>query len=155
MAAAIHSFSTGDAVRITGDFELVLLGPDKVEKDRREIKNLVVTLGKEAICDQLAATPSLAVPKYIAIGTGSTAAAAGNTTLETEVKRKEATTRTRSGAVLTMSVAFAPGEGTGALRESGILTASSGGTLYSRTVYELLTKEAGDEVVATWKMTVS
>jgi hypothetical protein len=144
-----------DHVAITGEVELILRDPDGREKELRTIRNLVVTTGKEGIADQMASAPSIGVPKYIAIGTGSTAAAAGDTALGTEVKRKEATSRTRSGAVLTMSVTFSAGEGTGALREAGILTASSGGTLYSRTVYELLNKEAGDALEVTWKLTVS
>lgn len=142
-----------DQIEMRGDVELVLRGPDGEIKARREVRNLVVTTGKEGIVDQLAATPTVGVPKYIAVGTGSTAAAAGNTALETEVKRKEATTRTRSGKVLTMSVEFGAGEATGTLKEAGILTASSGGTLYSRTVFEGIAKGAEDTLVATWKLT--
>lgn len=144
-----------DTAIVSGEFTLELFDPGRELKDRVVVPNLLVTTGKEGIADQMAKTPTLAVPKFIAIGTGSTAAAAGNTALVTEVKRKEATTRTRSGAVLTLSVEFAAGEGTGSLREAGVLTASSGGTLYSRTVFEALGKEAGDALIATWALTIA
>lgn len=144
-----------DTAIASGEFTLELFDPDRTCKQVIVVPNLLVTTGKEAIADQMASSPSISVPKYIAIGTGSTAPAEGNTALVTEVKRKEATTRARAGKVLTLSVEFAAGEGTGSLREAGILTAASGGTLYSRTVFEALGKEAGDALVATWVLTIN
>ncbi len=144
-----------DKALASGEFTLELFSPVGDLKQRIVVPNLLVTTGKEGIADQMASSPSIAVPKYIAIGTGSTAAAEGQTALVTEVKRKEATTRTRAGKVLTLSVEFAAGEGTGALREAGTITASSGGTLYSRTVFAELNKEAGDALVATWALSIN
>lgn len=142
-----------DGLKMLGEVEVVLRGPDGEVKEARHVKNLVVTTGKEGIIDQLAASPSIGVPKYIAVGTSSTAAAGGDTVLGAESKRKEATTRTRSGKVLTMAVEFAAGEATATLKEAGILTANAGGTLYSRTVFEGIAKGAEDTLTVTWKLT--
>lgn len=142
-----------DKVTLRGDVLIIARDSNGNEKDRREIRNLVVTTGKEGVIDQLAASPSIGVPKYIAVGKSSTEAKAVDTALGEELKRKEATTRTRSSKTLTMAVVFAAGEGTGAWKEAGILTASSGGTLYSRTVFEVMNKEAGDSFEVVWKLT--
>lgn len=144
-----------DDVLASGEFILELFDPDRVLKDRIVVPNLIPQNGKEAVADRLLASPVASPPKYIAIGTGSTAPAEGNNSLASEIKRKEATTISRTGRVLTLSVEFTPGEGTGPLREAGVLTATSGGALYSRTVFEALGKEAGDALIATWALTVN
>lgn len=146
---------SNDRLSLVGEVELVLRGPDGRVKQRVTRKNLVVTTGKEAVVDQLVETPALAKPKYIAIGKGATAPAEGNTALVEEAKRKEATTRSRSGATLTMAVVFGPGEGTGKIQEAGVLTANAGGTLYSRTTFGAIEKEAADSLEAIWKLTAT
>src|SRR5882672_12918812 len=126
-----------DVLKASGEFELVLRGPDGKIKQTVKKRKLLVTTGKEGIADQLAATPSLGVPKYISVGKSSTAAAAGDTALgEQDGSRKEATTRTRSAKVLTMAVEYTAGEHTATLKEAGIHSATSAGTMYSHTVFE-------------------
>ena len=63
-----------------------------------------------------------------AIGSGSTAAAAGDTALGNELGRVALTSTTVSSAVVTCVASFPAG--TGAIAgEAGILNASSGGTM--------------------------
>jgi hypothetical protein len=143
-----------DQLTLRGEVKLTLRGPNGLVKRRFVTKNLVVTTGKEGIADQMATTPTIGVPKYIAVGKSSTAAEAANTALGEESKRKEATTRSRSGKVLTLAVEFGAGEGTATLKEAGIFTASSGGTMYSRTVFEGIAKGAEDTLTVTWKLTI-
>ena len=47
---------------------------------------------------------------------------------------------------------FAAGNGTGAITEVGLLTASSGGTLISRKVFSAINKGADDSLQVTHKM---
>jgi len=124
-------------------------------KDQRELKNLVVTAGKGFIASRMAAA-SASVMGWIAVGTDSTAAAVGNTTLGTEVAR--VATTVSGGTVSTNTVTyvstFPAGTGTGALVEAGIFNASSAGTLLSRTVFSVVNKGAADEMTITWVITV-
>jgi hypothetical protein len=98
---------------------------------------------------------------YIGIGTGTTAAAATDTALETEVKRK-AGTGTRATTTVTndtaqLVVTFAAADtlsGTDAVTESGVLNASSAGTLLCRQTFAALNInwDAGDSLQTTWKV---
>jgi hypothetical protein len=91
----------------------------------------------------------------MAIGSGTTAAAAGNTALGTELGRVSLTSGTASAAVVTYVATFAAGTGTGAVTEAGLLNASSGGTMLCRTVFSVVNKGANDSMTVTWTVTVS
>jgi hypothetical protein len=91
----------------------------------------------------------------MAVGTTSTAAAIGDTTLGAETARVALTSGTASGGVVTYVATFAPGTGTGALVEAGILNASSVGTLLCRTTFAVVNKGASDSMTITWTVTVS
>ena len=92
---------------------------------------------------------------HMAIGTGSTAAAAGNTTLGSEAGRVALTSTTVSTNNVAYVATFPAGTGTGAITEAGILNASSGGTLLCRTVFNVINKAAADTLGITWTVTVS
>ena len=92
---------------------------------------------------------------HMAIGSGTTAAAAGNTALGTELGRVSLTSTTVSSNVVTYVATFAAGTGTGAVTEAGILTASSGGTMLCRTVFSVVNKGSADSMTITWTVTVS
>jgi hypothetical protein len=91
----------------------------------------------------------------MAIGTGATAAAAGDTTLQTELDRNALTSRVAATNVITMVGDWAAGDGTGAITEAGILSASSNGTLFSRAVFSVINKAAGDTLQITWTYTLT
>ena len=75
-----------DDVRMKGRLTIVVTAPDGSVKSRQNIDNLVVTTGKNFVASRMAGTSSN-VMSHMAIGTGSTAAAAANTTLGTESAR--------------------------------------------------------------------
>lgn len=134
---------------------LVLRGPDGEIKQEETIHNLIVTTGVNAIVDQLLLAPALNKPTHMGVGTGAGAVAAGNTALTTELDRNALTTKTRSGAVLTMVGDWAAGDGTGAITEAGVFDAASTGNLYSRVVFSVVNKAAGDTLQITWTYTLS
>lgn len=142
-----------DDLKPEDNVEVVLRGPDGRVKRRLSAHNLVTTVGKEKLAEQLVAAPATEKPKYIAIGTSGTAAAAGDTALGGELKRLEASTRTASGKVLTMKVTFAAGEGTGTVKEAGIFAAAAAGSMYARLAFEGIAKGAEDALEITWKLT--
>lgn len=120
----------------------------------QDIDNLVVTAGKNLVASRLVGTSS-DVMSHMAIGSGTTAAAAGNTALGTELGRVSLTSGSASSAVVTYVATFAAGTGTGAVTEAGLLNASSGGTLLCRTVFSVVNKGANDSMTVTWTVTVS
>lgn len=144
-----------DGLKITGHVRIELFGPDGLLKEVRETSNLVVTAGKNHIADQLSAAPGQAAMSHMAIGTGSTAAAAGDTALGVEIDRNALTSRTDATNVVTYVGTWAAGDGTNAaLREAGIFNAASSGTMLARVVYANIDKQAGDTLTITWTVTV-
>lgn len=132
-----------------------LRGPDGKIKQEQTCHNLVTTVGKNGVADQLLASPSIGKPTHMAVGTGTSGPAAGDTALGTELDRNALTSKNRSGAVVTMVGDWAAGDGTGAITEAGIFDAASTGNLYVRAVFSAINKAAGDTLAITWTLTVS
>ncbi len=57
-----------DQLKVTGDVVVEITGPDGQIKDRREIKNLVVSTGKTFIASRIVGTPT--AMSHMAIGVG-------------------------------------------------------------------------------------
>lgn len=145
-----------DSIKMKGKLNVVLTGPDGAVKESREFDNLVVTVGKNFIASRMKDTTDTAM-SHMEVGTGSTAAAVGNTALETPVASSRVSLT--STTVTTNSVAyvatFPAGTGTGALTEAGIFNASSSGTMLCRTVFSVINKGAADTLGITWTVTVN
>jgi len=125
-------------------------------KDERDVKNVVVTVGKNYLALWLTqATQSDYFMRYLALGTGSTAASASDTILETELATRVAGTLSSSTNVWQNQGTFGPGVNTGAITEAGIFTASSAGTMLARQVFSVINKAAGDSLQVTWQITLS
>ena len=120
----------------------------------QEVDNLVVTAGKGYVASRMKDTTATAM-SHMAIGSGSTAAAASDTALGNQLGRVALTSTTVSAAVVTYVASFPAGTGTGAVTEAGILNASSGGTMLCRTVFSVVNKGASDSMTVTWTVTVS
>lgn len=139
---------------IKGHVHLVLRDEAGNIKQEVDHHNLVVTTGKAHIADQLSSSPGQSAMSHMAIGTGTTAAAAGDTTLETELDRNSLTSRTDSTNVVTYVGNWAAGDGTGAITEAGLFNASSSGTMLARTVFSVVNKGASDTLQVTWTLTI-
>jgi hypothetical protein len=148
-----------DSIKMTGNLKLVLTDEHGNVKQEEEVKNLVVTVGKNFIASSMAKTTtnSPAAMTHMEVGTGTTAAAAGDTALQTAVASSRVTLT--STTVTTNNVAyvatFPAGTGTGALTEAGIFNASSSGTMLCRTVFSVINKGAADTLGITWTVTVN
>ena len=138
-----------DGLKLTGKLKIALNG-----EIVQEIDNLVVTDGKEYVASRMKDATATAM-SHMAIGSGSTAAAAGNSALGSQLGRVALTSTNVSGAVVTYVATFAAGTGTGAVTEAGILNASSAGDLLCRTVFSVVNKGASDSMTITWTVTVS
>lgn len=115
------------------------------------VNNLVVDAGKTWILNTIKAGTGTAM-SHIAVGSGTNAAVAGDTALQTEITRVTLTTAggVVAGTAITFTATFNAGVGTGTWSEAGILNNSSGGTLLARTVYTAFTKGAADQITIIW-----
>ena len=138
-----------DGLKLKGKLAISLNG-----KIVQEVDNLVVTAGKGYVASRMKDTSATAM-SHMAIGSGSTAAAANDTALGNELGRVALTSTTVSGAVVTYVASFPAGTGTGAVTEAAILNASSSGTMLCRTVFSVVNKGASDSMTVTWTVTVS
>lgn len=141
-----------DAVGLKGHVTLVLTGPNGVIKEVRKA-NTVTTNGKACVADQLLAAPTLVKPGWGAVGTGTPAANA----LGAELGARTAfSSKTRSGAVVTMAWTVPAGTSTGALTEAGTADQLAlGGNFITTASYSVINKGASDTLTVTWTLTVA
>lgn len=149
---AIRPANNGDALNWAGRVFAALRGPDGLIKDVRLGFNLVVTTGREAAIDRLQAA-AVAVHDYQAIGTGTNAAAAGDTALQTENARVQGTLSQPTSTTDRLVTVFPAGTGTGAITETGRLNAGAAGNLFARQVFSVITKGAADSLTTTHDIT--
>lgn len=144
-----------DAIKVTGELKITVTNPEGNVKQEVTIPNLVVTVGKNWIAGRMYDTGIPNEMSHMAIGTGTTSAAAGDTTLGTEAGRVALTSTTVSTNTVQYVATFSAGTGTGAITEAGIFNASSSGTLLCRTVFSVINKGAADTLGITWTVTVN
>jgi hypothetical protein len=143
---------TRSNVTVTGTPRIVLTDKNGNVKQDFSVPNLVVTTGKTFIAARMVGTPT--AMSHMALGTGTTAAAVGDTTLQTEIARVSLSSSSATGAVATYVASFPAGTGTGAITEAGILNAGSSGTMLCRTVFPVVNKGADDTMSITWTITI-
>ena len=145
-----------ETLQAKGQLKVVLTGPDGKVKTEQLPKNLVVDTGLNFIVSRMK-DATADVMSHMTVGTGTTPAAAGDTTLEAEIAgaRTALTSTTVAANQVTYVSSFSAGVGTGAITEAGVLNAASGGTLLCRTVFPVVNKQAGDSMTITWTVTVS
>lgn len=140
-----------DGMKLSG--KLTISVNDEVVK---EVDNLVVSAGKDFVASRMEGTTD-AVMSHMAIGTDSTAAAAGDTTLGSESARVALTSTSVSSNVITYAATFGAGtpSSAAAITEAGLFNNSTGGTLLCRTVFDVVNKGASDSMTISWAVTVS
>jgi|TARA_B100001094_G_scaffold321698_1_gene369820 hypothetical protein len=143
-----------DETKATGKLTVEIKDKDGKVKDTRELTNLVVSDGLDFIASRMKDATATAM-SHMAIGTGSTAAASGDSALGTEAARQALTSTTVNNNAVSYVASFAAGTGTGAITEAGVLNAASSGTLLCRTVFSVVNKGASDSMTITWTITIS
>jgi hypothetical protein len=140
-----------DNFKLTGKLKIEL--NDEVVA---EVPNIVVSDGKDFVASRMKDTTDSAM-SHMAIGTGSTAAAASDSALGSELSgsRTALTSTTVTDNDIVYVATFGAGTGTGAVTEAGIFNASSGGTMLCRTVFAVVNKGSADSMTITWTVTVS
>lgn len=148
-----------DTLKLKGLISLKVTDKDGNLKDERLIKNTITNAGLAQIA--LLAGDASAVPfTYLALGTGTTAAAATDTALETEssasgLERAAATVSrvqtTVSNDTLQLAKTFTAGA-TAAITECGIFNDASTGTLLGRQVFSAVNVVSSDVLTVTYKV---
>lgn len=117
--------------------------------------NLVLTTGKNWIASRL--TGAGVGAGYIAVGTGSTAPAVGDTGLVAELTRKALTVPNgiASANTVTYETTFTENEGNGVLREAMLNTAATAGIAIARVVFPIITKTDTDLFTVRWVLTIN
>lgn len=145
-----------DDLKLKGTLELVL---NKANGDVQSFRkdNIIVDVGFDFIANAIGLDVGRpAVMSHIAVGSGTTAPAAGQTALVTEITRVAATySHTAGTKTFQFQATFAAGVGTGAITESGVVNASSGGILFDRVTFPVVNKGADDTLTATFTFTMS
>lgn len=130
---------------------------------KAKVKNLMTNVGFALVAGRLNGSGSPAAATWIAVGTGATAAAVTDTTLGTELAVSGmsrvsgtvslvTTTQTNDTAQITTTFTVT---GSAAVTESGVLNASSAGTLLCRQVFSAINVVSGDSLQITWKIKAS
>lgn len=145
-----------EGLKMKGTMDAVLFKEDGSVETRYK-DNIIVNVGFDFIADAIGKSASRpGVMSHIAVGTGTVAAAAGNTALDTELARAAATYAHTAGTkTFTFTCTFAAGTGTGAITEAGVLNASSSGILFDRVVFAVINKGAADTLQVTFTFTMS
>lgn len=128
--------------------------------DHLNLSNLITNAGFAGAASRLNGAGAEAAFDYIAVGTGTTAAAVGNTTLETEIADSGLSRAQGTASRVTTDVTNDTAQvlksfsvtGTKAVTESGLLNASSGGVLLCRQVFSAVNVVNGDTLQVTWKI---
>lgn len=140
------------------------------QKETIVVPNMIVTLGKRYIAGRLLQTPQSPMIA-MAIGTGTTAAALGDTGLQSEILATAYASGTQRPlldvdanpsqalAVLTYRCTFGPSAttSTNAITEAGIFDSQTrnAGIMMARTVFGVVTKTNLDTITITWSITIA
>lgn len=145
-------------LKLSGQVSLVLRDASGAIKEEREIKNLVVNKGLAYIASRMVGT-SKSVMSHMALGSSTTAAAAGQTDLISMLGSREAIDSTAITGTISEKVryvaSFEAGDATGAITEAGIFNAASGGDMLCRTTFPVVNKAADDTMSVTWTITLA
>ena len=145
-----------DNIKAKGTLSLVLIDAEGNVKTEQHEKNLVVSSGLAYLASRAISGAATAM-SHMAIGSGTSSAVAGDTTLGGELGRvaisasSNVTTNVDNDSVQFIA-SFGAGTGTGAVTEAGIFNAATNGDMLCRTVFGVINKDAGDTLSITWKV---
>lgn len=145
-------FNIQDNAQTVGALTIQVVDSKGKLKDFRELKNLIVQVGKNYLTNAVIAAATTPFT-HIALGTNSTAAALADTILGTEISRATFTSVVNTNTV-TLTATFAAGTSTGAITEAGIFNNAIGGTMLSHVVFSVINKASTDTLTVTWNITI-
>ena len=150
-----------EPIRIKGVYKFTLRDIHTGVERVFEYENLIPTVGRAAIASHLtnvSPTPAVLRANYTALGTGVTAPANGDTTLQTETFRKAIASETNANNVAYMTAFYTAAEVSGTFLEAGIFLNGTGtvntGTLFSRVAINI-TKSLSETLTIDYTVTIT
>ena len=130
---------------------------------KMQFHNLIPTVGKAGMASRCNGAGAEAAFTYLAVGTGTVAAAAGDTTLGTETTTSGLARAAATCTRVTTTVADDTAQldktwsvtGSVAVTEAGALNAGAAGTLLGRQVFSAVNVANGDSLQVTYKFKFS
>jgi hypothetical protein len=156
--AARKSVMKANAV-LKDNVHIVVRGPDgEIKHDSTH--NTICVAAQKGVAENLLASPSgYPKPGWMAIGTSTPTGTTETDKLGGEVGRNALTSKTRTGAVVTMVGDWAAGDpaGTNILTEAGIFDVVTANTvkMWCSASFGAITKAPLDTLQITWTLTVS
>ena len=154
---------TDEDLKLRGHFDILHFDPEGNLIEERHGSNVITNAGLAAVAGLILTDVTVDDFDYIAIGTGTTAEAATDTTLEAEITTgggeraagtgtRVTTTQTNDTAQLVNTFSFTASF---AVTEAGILNAATGGDLLCRKTFSAVNVASGDSLQTTYKIQVS
>lgn len=150
-----------EPLKLEGVYKFTLKNIHTGEEKVTIVKNLIPTVGRAVIANQLtSASPSPASPRinYSALGTNTSTPANGDTTLGTETFRKAIASQTNSNNVAYCTAFYTATEVSGTFREAGLFINGTGtvdsGVLFSRVAINI-TKTTSETLTIDYTLTIS
>jgi hypothetical protein len=151
-------------IDVIGNLLIEVFAADGALLQSQRIKNKVPQTGRNVV-RQLLLRPTVTsaegiAPTHMAVGTGSTAAADGDTVLDTELTggRYVILNRYAKANAASYQIYIATGELNGnTLREAGLFDSSTkdAGNMLARAVFSPIVKTVSVEVVLTWDINIA
>lgn len=141
------------SLQLNVNVTLELRGPNG-ELRQRQVHNTICTAGKNLILASGGTAKYVKDYAYVLAGTGTTAASAADTALETETVRALGTVSNPSANTLRVTYTIPAGAGTGAITEAGLdYQNSASGAILARQVFSAINKGAADSLTVTFDIT--
>lgn len=164
-AKQAHRILSDDGVKMYGVWTITIRdAKDGYIKRQYKIKNLIPTVGRAVIANNLTASSPTYSPRinYTALGTGTASPANSDTTLATEVYRKATASATNSANVAYVTAFYTAVETTGTYKEAGLFIGATGtansGALFSRVLLNApsgITKSGTETLTIDYTLTIS
>lgn len=146
-----------ETVKVVGDLQVVVKDSNNNIKEQRDVKNLVVAVGKDYISDRMQSNLS-PVMSHMAIGVANVAASTAQTLLLGEAARVGLDSNTITNNTITYVATFPAGTplGGATIAEAGIFNnpTANAGSMLCRTRFNEVNKGNADVVVITWNVTI-
>lgn len=157
LAATLRAtgIQSGEVTPVGRLFVTVFRGDGRVEDIGLVSTKVVTDAGVAFLVDALQGTVEPELLRFHAMGTGTTAEAADQTALVTEVEtRTSGTLAEGASANIFRTVGTISFTATRAITEHGIFSASSAGTMLDRSVFSAINGISGDAIQFTFELTL-
>lgn len=148
-----------EALQAKGELTIALFDETGNKYFEKKEKNLVVLVGREWIAARMKDAGIPPQITHMEIGQGTTAPAAGNTTIEIPFAPQARVANSVAGGTVvsnsvTYTATFPAGVGTGTVTEAALFNNSTTGTMVCRTVFAPVGKVATDSMAISWTISI-